>query len=160
MFVWCNCPCYASCLIRKANGCWFFFIKSKADSTFVVCVTLCNFLSMSEKAKNPKLQHFWVCETLYLIGNKLISPRGVCFIRDSTWWVNSPCPYLDPWAFPYIFSPVPSWGVTEKLWWASDVQTGSIHHSSGCLFRKMCMISNARFDFLMMQQLYFGLFLG
>lgn len=69
-----------------------YFIKSKADSTFVICVTLCNFLSMSEKAKNPKLQHFEIYETLDLIGNELITPSLVCFVYDSNWWLNSPHP--------------------------------------------------------------------
>lgn len=32
-----------------------------------------------------------------------------CFVHDSNCWVISPCPYLDPCAFCYNSSPLPSW---------------------------------------------------
>lgn len=79
------------------------FIKSKADSTLVICVTLCNILSMSEKAKKLKLQHFKVCGTLDLIGNELISPSWVCFVHDSNWWLNSPHPQSRPMSLSFYF---------------------------------------------------------
>ena len=43
------------------------------------------------------------------------------------------CPYLDPWAFHYIFSPLSSWGggVIERLRWAPGIQPESTHHIEG-----------------------------
>ena len=52
------------------------------------------------------LDLFLLSYTDLLIGNKLISPSGVCFAHDSNWWVISPCPYLNPWAFHHVFSPL------------------------------------------------------
>ena len=45
---------------------------------------------------------------------------------------GSPCPYLDPRAFRFIFSPLSSWGggVIEWLWWAPGIQPGSTHHTA------------------------------
>ena len=67
--------------------------------------------------------------TLILIGdelNSLFSPSSVCFVRDSNWWVISPCPYLDPRAFHYTSSLPSSWGrgVVEQLWWAPGIYPG------------------------------------
>jgi len=47
-----------------------------------------------------------------LIGDKLkslFSRSSVCFVHGSNWRVISPCPYLDPWAFHHISSPLSSW---------------------------------------------------
>ena len=50
------------------------------------------------------------CTTLiWLVVKPLISLGRVCFAHDGN-WLNSPCPYLDPRAFDYIFSPLSSWG--------------------------------------------------
>lgn len=51
-----------------------------------------------------------------LIGNILISPSQLCFAHGSNWWINSPCPCLDIWAFCYIFCLLSSWGVGMTEW--------------------------------------------
>ena len=58
--------------------------------------------------------------------NFLFSLSSVCFVRDSNWWVISPCPYLDPRALHPNSSPLFSWGggVTEQFWWAPGTYPG------------------------------------
>ena len=53
-------------------------------------------------------------------------PSSVCFVRDSNWWVISPCPCLDPWVFHHISSPLSSWegGVIEWFWWIPGIYPG------------------------------------
>lgn len=52
--------------------------------------------------------------TLILTDSKLISPSWVFFVCGSNCSVISPCPYLGPWAFHYIFPPLPSWGREQQ----------------------------------------------
>ena len=48
---------------------------------------------------------FWL---IILTDNKL--NKSSLFFSVGIWWVISSCPYLDPWAFCNIFSPLSSWG--------------------------------------------------
>ena len=66
-----------------------------------------------------------------LIGNELISPGWVCFAHDSSWWLFSPCPYLNPPAFHYVFSLLSWWGGGVIEWLGGQsIQARSTHHNT------------------------------